>query len=155
MVVWCKLGSLGSRCWDGIRNTKKLWKEKGRKQGLAGGWGIRAWGYWWVSCQPNRHVQGKDCPLEEPCIRQKLVGLCTTALLRHWLGANPDMRMTSVWKLSVNSTSCCQAVSPHVKENLSGASPGVPQCFKPPSFRVICYAAKLTNSYNCKGGWEI
>lgn len=131
-----KLGSLGSRCWDEIDIQNACERERvGSRVWL--GVAIRAWCSWHISI---KEFQSKDCPLAKSRTGLKWLDHSLALSLDRY---QPEMRMT-VWKLPGNSTSSCQAVSLHLEKNLSGASPCVPHYFKPPSFRVICYAAKAS-----------
>lgn len=145
------LGSLGSWCWDGVRNGKYLWKEKGRKPGVAGGGdrggAIRASCPWQVSIK-GPHC--KRCLLAKSWTGPKWLDFYTTALFWHQVGATLRGE-PPVWRLPANSTSSCQAVSRPLKNNLSGTSLVLIQ----QALGSFVMQQKLTESYNCKGGWEI
>lgn len=90
-------GINGCLVQDGFSGMQMLkWSQKykkpvkGKGQEAGSGWGgFEGNGYQSMMfltslCQPN---SSEDCLLEEPCIAQKWLGLCTTALLSGWLGA--------------------------------------------------------------------
>lgn len=132
---YCKLGSLGSRCWDrvGIQNTCER-KREGSRVWL--GVAVRAWCSWHVSI---KEFQSKDCPLAESWTGLKWLDFSNTAFLCHWVGINLRWEwclkaVSWLYFLSSSESSLWRRI-------WCGASP---QYLKPPSFRGICYAAKAS-----------
>lgn len=104
---------------------------------------------------PSKELQSNDCPLGESCIGQKWLDLCTSALLSHRLGATlrrewPQCESCQLipllaikrWVLTQRRIWMVHLHICHIVLNHQVLG-------------LFVMQQKLTDSHNCKGGWEI